>query len=232
LGEVELGGAAVQIAVGFSHTCALLDDGTLRCWGSGELGALGYGNTDWVGDDETPEDAGPVDVGGDVVGVSANFGHTCAVLDGGSVRCWGANFSGQLGYGHTETIGDDEAPAAAAHVDVGDTVEAIACGVQHTCAVLTGGAVKCWGLGGYGGLGYADDESIGDDETPASVGTVDVGGTVTGLELGDFHTCARLDDSAVRCWGWSWYQQLGHAGLLGDIGDDEPPSAAGDVPLF
>lgn len=60
---VDLGGhRATAIATGLSHTCALLDDRTVRCWGSGSAGQLGYGSPDAVGDDERPSAAGPVDL--------------------------------------------------------------------------------------------------------------------------------------------------------------------------
>ena len=100
------------------HTCALLDTGTVRCWGPGDGGQLGHGTTDTVGDDETPDSAGDAAVGATVVQLAAGGGHTCAVLDTGAVRCWGAGTSGQLGYGNPNSIGDDELPASAGDVPI------------------------------------------------------------------------------------------------------------------
>ena len=80
--------------------------------------SLGYGNLDYVGDDETPPSAGDVDVGGTVVQVSAAERHTCVVLEGGTVRCWGDAGGGKLGYGNENDIGDDETPASAGDVPV------------------------------------------------------------------------------------------------------------------
>ena len=74
----------------------------------------------------------------------------------------------------------------------------IAAGVNHTCALLSGGAVRCWGDGASGRLGYGNTNNIGDNETPASAGDVDVGGTVTEIAAGR-HTCALLSTGAVRC---------------------------------
>ena len=88
----------------------------MRCWGLGTRGRLGYGDTQNVGDDELPENAGDVPVGGTVVAIAAGGAHTCALLDAGKVRCWGANGNGELGYGHTADIGDDETPDSAGDV--------------------------------------------------------------------------------------------------------------------
>jgi len=104
--------------------------------------------------------------------VAAGAYHTCALLTNGSVRCWGRNTYGPLGYGNTITIGDDEAPKSAGDVKVGGAVTQIAAGSDHTCALLTNGNVRCWGDGSYAPHGYGNTNDIGDNETPASVGDV------------------------------------------------------------
>jgi len=81
-----------MIALGEFHKCVLLDTGKARCWGDGHDSQLGYGNTKPIGDDESPSTAGDVDSGGTVVQLAAGAAHTCAVLDTGNVRCWGANW--------------------------------------------------------------------------------------------------------------------------------------------
>lgn len=229
-GTVDIGGNAVQISVGSYHTCALLESGAVRCWGRNESGQLGYGHTDNIGDDEIPASAGDVNVGGTVVRIASGLLHTCALLDTGAVRCWGLGDNGRLGYGNTDSIGDDETPASAGNVDVGGTVVQLAEAGQHTCALLDTGAVRCWGLGNSGRLGYGSHVDIGDDETPASAGNVDVGGNVTQIVAGTNHTCALLDTPAVRCWGYGAYGQLGY-GNTNSIGDNETPASAGDVEL-
>jgi alpha-tubulin suppressor-like RCC1 family protein len=228
VGEVDLGGSVVQLSAGFAHTCALMAGGTVRCWGRELDGNLGHGDSGDIGDDETPASMGDVDVGGEVVQVAAGTRHSCARLAAGTVRCWGAGQYGQLGYGDQEDVGDDETPASAGDVDVGGTVVWLTAGYHHTCVLLEGGTVRCWGHAEDGRLGYGDLEDVGDDETPASVGDVDIGGTVLELRGGEISHCALLDGDAVRCWG------LGELGLLGygnenDIGDDETPASAGDV---
>ena len=231
-GDVNVGGTVTQVAVGGYHTCALLTGGNVRCWGDNEHGQLGYGHTSHIGMDESPASAGDVNVGGTVTQIAVSSFHTCALLTGGNVRCWGKNPSGQLGYGHTNDIGDDENPASAGDINVGGTVTQIAAGSTHTCALLTGGltggTVRCWGHNGFGQLGYGHINDIGDDESPASAGSVNVGGTVVQIAAGTFHTCALLTDGSVRCWGYNEHGQLGY-GHTDDIGDDEPPADAGEV---
>ncbi|HEY6559297.1 MAG TPA: hypothetical protein VI072_18560 [Polyangiaceae bacterium] len=227
-GNVNVGGEVSQVALGYWHTCALLSTGNVRCWGENQHGELGYAHTNPIGDDEVPASAGDVNLGGAVRQISAGSSHTCALLAGGRVRCWGNNDSGQLGYGHTRAIGDDEVPASAGDVNVGGEVVQIAAGGGHTCALLAGGTVRCWGHAWEGELGYARRDNIGDDEPPASAGDVAVGGTVVQISAGSDHTCARLHDGAVRCWGSNVMAQLGYGNRI-SIGDDELPSSAGDV---
>ncbi|MDQ4130687.1 MAG: RCC1 domain-containing protein, partial [Actinomycetota bacterium] len=75
-------------------------------------------------------------------------------------------------------------------------------GRDHSCAVLTGGTVRCWGHGAHGQLGYGNTRTIGDDEAPASVGPVFLGPgrSAKAISAGGVHSCALLDDGSVRCW--------------------------------
>jgi alpha-tubulin suppressor-like RCC1 family protein len=229
-GDLPLGGTAVQVAVGDFHSCALLDTGTARCWGIGEFGRLGYGNSNTIGDNETPQSVGDVPLGGTVVQLSAGGAHSCALLDTGTVRCWGHGENGQLGYGNTNNIGDDEAPETAGDVPVGGRVVQVSAGNAHTCALLDTGDVRCWGSGLFGKLGYGNTHHIGDDEAPESAGNVALGGVPVQLATGAFHTCAVLDTGLARCWGAGGFGQLGY-GNKNDIGDNEAPESAGDIPL-
>jgi len=226
--DLVLGGAAIDIAAGGSHTCAILEGGTVRCWGTGALGRLGYGNQDNIGDGETPDTVGPVDIGGTALQIAAGGEHTCVLLQGGSVRCWGSGANGRLGYNGTDDIGDGETPASVGPVDLGLGATQVVAGGEHTCAILVGGVVRCWGKGTYGRLGYADTADIGNDEVPSSVGPVAVGGTVAQLAAGGAHTCALLEGGTVRCWGYGGGGRLGYEGT-DNIGDGETPESAGDV---
>ncbi|HLT39572.1 MAG TPA: DUF4215 domain-containing protein [Enhygromyxa sp.] len=216
-----------QISMGGGFACALLDTAAVRCWGANQYGQLGYGNTQSIGDDELPWTAGDVDVGGPVVRVAAGDGHACALLEGGTIRCWGSNYHGQLGYVHTDNIGDDEVPSTAGNVDVGGTVVQLGVGTDRTCVVLDTGGVRCWGYGGSI-LGYGDTQNIGDDETPASVGDLDLGGPATRVSSRSWHSCALMVGGGLRCWGESYWGVLGY-GNDEIIGDDESPASAGDV---
>ena len=116
VGPVDLGPGrtAKAITAGNLHTCAILDDDTVRCWGRGGDGQLGYGNPNNVGDRGTPAAVGPVDLGPGrkARAIAAGVDQTCAVLDDGSVRCWGLGSDGRLGTGATDRIGDDETPGS------------------------------------------------------------------------------------------------------------------------
>ena len=220
--------AATSIAAGDSHTCGILTTGAVHCWGGGYYGQLGYGTNHNVGDHETPASAGDVPLGGSAVAIAAGREHTCAVTSTGAVRCWGYGYYGQLGYGNTTTIGDDETPASAGNVPLSATAVAITAGWYHTCALLSTGDVRCWGYGYYGQLGYGNLHSIGDDETPAS--NVPLGAKAAAITAGSNHTCALLTTGDVRCWGHDSYGQLGY-GNTHNIGDDETPASAGNIPL-
>ncbi|MEZ4235938.1 MAG: hypothetical protein R3F59_07195 [Myxococcota bacterium] len=217
------GPQVVQLTAGLRQTCALLDDGAVRCRGSGQYGTLGYGDTLDRGDDEDPADAGDVPLSGPAIAIEAGGYHTCAILDGGDVQCWGRGTEGQLGYADTATIGDDEPASAAGVVDLGGAV-ALAAGAYHTCALLDTGAVRCWGQSTFGQLGYGDTATIGDDEVPASAGDVPIGATVVALDAGDAHTCAVTAAGGLRCWGYGGSGNLGY-GDTATLGDDEPAAA-------
>jgi alpha-tubulin suppressor-like RCC1 family protein len=212
------GRTALQISAGYDHTCALLDDHSVLCWGSGAAGGLGQGDQYPIGDDETPGSVGPVDLGEGhtAVEVAAGANYSCAILDDGSVKCWGAGTYGELGYGNTTNV-NDPSTVGPVNLGAGRTAVGIGASANHTCVIVNTGDVMCWGLNFIGALGYGYNENvnpnIGDDETPDSVGTIDLGGH-TALEVtgGDHFTCAVLDDHTARCWGSSWRGFTGYPG--------------------
>jgi alpha-tubulin suppressor-like RCC1 family protein len=228
LPDLELGGAATSIVAGVRHFCALLESGDVRCWGNNTSGQLGLGHTRTVGDNDVPADEDPVDLGGVVLQLVAGYSHTCVVLQGGLVRCWGINLSGELGYGHEEPVGDDETPAQEGYVNVGGDVVAIAPGFDHTCAMLEGGGVRCWGLAPRLGIpGNSND--VGDTEDPATSGTTDIGGTAMQLVAGESFTCAVRADRTVVCWGGAGSGKIGYGTGDDNVGDDETPAEQGPV---
>ncbi len=240
IGPVDLGPGrtAKAISAGGGHTCAVLDDGNVRCWGYGFNGQLGYGNRNSIGDDETPGSVRTVNLGAGHTATALGAGerHTCALLDDGSVRCWGFGVDGELGYANQSNIGDaaTRTPDTVGPVNLGAgrTATAISAGDRHTCAVLDDGSVRCWGYGLSGRLGYGDQNAVGDDETPGSVGAVRLGAGRTALAItaGGRHTCARLDDGNVRCWGFGGTGRLGYANT-DNVGDNEAVGSVGPLNL-
>ncbi|MBA2419911.1 MAG: hypothetical protein H0V57_02140 [Thermoleophilaceae bacterium] len=243
VGPVELGAGrtAVAVSAGDFHTCAVLDNGDLRCWGSGGSGRLGYGNQSNVGDRDTPALAGPVSFGDGLTAkaVSGGATQTCAVLRNDTVRCWGFGGNGRLGYGNETTIGDSEqrpvsSVGAVNLAPPGDqrTAKAVSVGDGSACATLDNDTLRCWGFNVDGRLGYANKTDIGDDELPGSVGPVNLGTgrTALAITLGARHACARTDDANVRCWGYGANGRLGYCNSA-DVGDDETPGSRGPVDL-
>lgn len=214
---------------GDEHTCALLADRSLRCWGKGLAGRLGYGNEANV---LSAAGAAPIGLGPGRTAraVVAGDYHTCAIADDGTVHCWGFGANGRLGYGNTANV---LSPSAAPAVDLGGRrAVAITAGASHTCVIVDDGSVRCWGNGVSGRLGYGNQATIGDNESPASAGPVDIGAgrRAVAISAGDFHTCVIRDDGALVCWGFGSAGQLGRGGTT-DVGDDETPGQAGPVPL-
>ncbi|MBJ29671.1 MAG: hypothetical protein CMB61_06435 [Euryarchaeota archaeon] len=160
---------ATSLSVGENHACALLDDGSVKCWGRNNYGQLGMGNTTQIGDapDEMGDFLAPVDLGTSRTATEIATGqhHSCALLDDGSVKCWGLNNYGQLGIGNTSTrgnganeMGDD---LVAADLGTGRTAIAIEAGATFTCAILDSSVLKCWGQNNNGQLGQEHNENIG-----------------------------------------------------------------------
>lgn len=225
LSDVPVLNVATKIALGGNHTCALLDNGQVRCWGKNQYGQLGYATTEPVGDSEALASYGYVSLGGNVVKIAAGYEHTCALMETGNVRCWGRGESGQLGYGDKEHIGDTEQPWTKGDVQLDGTVQDIVAGDYHTCALMTTGAVRCWGLNNYGQLGVDTYETIGDDDLPLKVGTVKNVNNVLQLTAGTQHTCALLSTGNVRCWGYNGSYQVG------DPSSTYYPTTPGDLSL-
>mgnify|MGYP002783528530 CR=1 FL=1 len=221
---------ATQVVSGWYHTCALTTTGEVRCWGRNNYGQLGQGNTVQIGDDELPKAIPAVDIGAKAVGLALGEWHTCALLEGGKVRCWGRSNVGQVGLASVNTIGDNEQPWSVADVPVGGAVQGLTAGRDHTCALLAGGKVRCWGSGAFGQLGHGNVNNIGDNETPASAGDVKLGGVATKIAAGESFTCALLDDGKIRCWGFAGNGSLGY-GNTDNIGDNETPDTVGTVAI-
>jgi alpha-tubulin suppressor-like RCC1 family protein len=183
------------ITAGNLHTCAVLDTGGVRCWGSNDHGELG--------NDSTTASTVPVVVSdlSAVLQVSAGGRNTCALVHGGSIKCWGLNGNGQLGDGLTDT---SLTPVAVTGVS---GAKSLASGGFHSCAILADGTVTCWGQDGAGQLG---DGSPGDfSSIPEPVLGITSANPATALALGGSHSCALLADGVVKCWGHNAFGQVG-----------------------
>jgi alpha-tubulin suppressor-like RCC1 family protein len=186
-----LASGVTAIAARQNHTCAIVDGGA-KCWGANFSGQLGQGNT-------TPSQV-PVDVSGliggsNVTAIAAGAEHSCAVVNG-AVKCWGSNQYGQLGTGN---ITNTTAPTDV--IGLSGSVTSIATGGWSTCALTSGGGVKCWGRNDVGQLGISSTQSI---SVPADVlgltsGVVAI--AANGNAAGNSTTCALLNSGKVKCWG-------------------------------
>ena len=166
--DVELGGPAAQLAVGYLHNCALMQDGAVRCWGFGMNGRLGNESTSSVGLGPGDMPPVPVKLGGPAVQVVVGEAHTCALMENGAVRCFGYNAFGQLGQGHKNDIGDEPGEMPPEDTQLGGDVLELSYGMRsvHQCALLKDLQLRCWGSGMYGRLGLGSTANIGDDELP------------------------------------------------------------------
>lgn len=159
----------VQIVTGYAHTCVLLSDASVKCWGRA---SEDYPSPPSV---QTPADLPPQLIapsGTHVVSLAAGYFHTCALLSDRSVKCWGNGGYGQLGYGEPKHLNLAEAGL----VSVLDSDEAwvteLSAGAFHTCARLSDGHAKCWGWNVHGILGQGSIVNVGDNELPSSIGPI------------------------------------------------------------
>lgn len=219
-----------QLAMGAYYNCAILDNSTVKCWGDNQYGVLGKGDTNHLGDGagEMGDSLTVVDLGTGrtAVQLSAATFNVCALLDNGSVKCWGYNTNGELGQGHSNHIGDGAGEMGDSLVvtdlGTGRTAVQIASGAYHTCALLDNSTVKCWGWNNRGQLGKGNTNNLGDGagEMGDSLTAIDLGTGRTAKQItcGSYHTCALLDDDTVKCWGRNQYGELGK-GNTSDLGD-------------
>ena len=217
------GNTAKSVSRGERHTCVILNDNRVKCWGWGHAGALGYDSIADIG--KTPGDMAALatinlGAGHTAKAISAGATHTCAILDNNTVKCWGENLNGQLGYDDTIDRGDsagDMAALVTVDLGAGRTAKAISAGSQYTCALLDNNSIKCWGDNVFGQLGQGDTINRGDastiGHTMAALQPVTLGlspsHTAKSVSAGKSHTCAILDDNTVRCWGNNTNGQLG-----------------------
>ena len=202
-----LGGAAVAVASGSSHSCALLASGAVACWGDNTDGQLGTGDLT-LARSLTPVPV--VGLGGSVATIAAGVAHTCVTLSFGAVQCWGDNADGQLG---DSSFTDRFAPIAVPGLSV--PITELALGEGHTCALTMLNAVLCWGDNSAGQLG---DGTTANKPFVNAVPSLSM--DVATLGAGVFHSCAVKTTGEALCWGDNFLGQLG----TGDFDDRHVPT--------
>lgn len=269
LHDVELGGRrVVELALGARHGCALVDDGSVRCWGNNSRGQLGVPDWQWsigdgigdghgrgrVPDDASLRVAGLSDL--QIIDVAAGADRTCALAESGVVRCWGDNTNGHLGYDPAAQPGcgvsqDCTVSASSGNIQLGDTrATQVSVGAEHACIVDADAQAWCWGNQVWGRLGDGQSASL----PTAALNLPSVAVMPRWVDLGDFddvagpdrvqriaagddHTCALLESGGVRCWGHGSSGRLGY-GSSDTVGDNETParyytrSGVADIPVF
>ena len=188
------------IATGYQHACAIVENGSIFCWGDNSYGQLGIGSR--IGQDYPVMTSLPE--GSSAISVSTSDEATCSILTNGSLYCWGGNGHGQVAdVGLSSELGTVEEPV---HVPLpgGRTAVSVSTGQQYACAILDNASLYCWGNAEYGRLGTASQsndlggQSWTDDPTYVDLGGVGVIAVSAG---GQGTTCAILQNQSLYCWG-------------------------------
>jgi len=191
---------AVKVSTGYGHACAVATDGAVKCWGWGTDGRLGHGGN---GDRNIPTTTASLGPGRTALDVSTSWSHSCALLDDGSVVCWGEGGNGKLCNGGTQT---KLSPTPVTGFGPSTPVKQISSGLEHTCALLVNGSVSCWGNNAYGALGRGGTSGI--NTQPALVVGLE-NKNIVFIDAGYHSTCAVEDTGNAYCWGWNNHGQLG-----------------------
>jgi alpha-tubulin suppressor-like RCC1 family protein len=200
------------LALGDEHTCMRVADGTVLCWGDDSEGELATDTTDRRSPLPTPVLTSPGGVAlADVVDIAAASRHTCARKADLTVVCWGRL---EGAFPTLVTVGPDGAPL--------QDVAQIALGTAHACALQTDGTLLCWGHNTFGQLG---DGTTTPHPLPTPV-LVAPGGPpltdVADVAAGAAHTCARMTDGTVMCWGSADHGEIGDGTRAPAVGTDRP----------
>ncbi len=189
-GPARLAGPATDVSGGFDHTCAALASGDVQCWGDNSTGQLALPAIPYDRPPRSllPDESRVLSLGRRALQVSAGGGHSCALLDGGEVRCWGDSRGKKLGHDASHAT-----PWTVA-VPIDGPAISIEAGTWTTCATLADGRVQCWGTNEYGLL--CDD---GPDRTQPT--HIPLPGPARSVSLADTRACALLTDGRVACWG-------------------------------
>lgn len=193
----------LKVEAGGSSTCALLNTGAVKCWGSNISGQLGDGTkTDRL----TPVDV--IGLSAQASSISVGYGHACAQLVTNQLQCWGYNTNQQIGDGYLGYVNKPTNVTGMANGALHGSA-----GSKHACIVDSSGALNCWG---YNNVGQLGDGTTVNRSTPVVV----IGSNVKKVALGSNHSCALKQDESVWCWGNNFYGNLG----VGDNTDRFSPT--------
>jgi cysteine-rich repeat protein len=206
----------VQITARYYHACALFEDGKARCWGQNAYGQLGRESTANYGDgpNELLKNSGDINLS-NIEQIVAGYRNTCAILETGSLYCWGYNNVGNLGIGSTQQFTYPSTPTV---------LDAIPTSLmmmnQGMCTSLTGGTARCWGSQAYGMLGVGtinhrigdgQGDGAGEGELPddPDYNVKGLPGPLSAMGAG-FNTGCTVVDGDVYCWGLNSVGQAGY----------------------
>jgi len=196
------------VSTGSYHTCAIVQSlgatsgGTVACWGRNADGQLGTGDT------KDLHQAIRVPDLTHVTALTSGWLHSCAIAAGQRLFCWGRNDFGQLGASIDDTFASH--PVEVHQPSPALKVTQVSSGASHTCAILEGGRLVCWGEGASGKLGNNHTDNV---SAPTRVqrlvnGVPQFVNDATQVVAGNEHTCL-LSARGVECWGDNQKQQLG-----------------------
>jgi alpha-tubulin suppressor-like RCC1 family protein len=174
------------IRSGFLTTCAVTNAGAMYCWGDNSYRQVGDGTIE--------ARLSPTAVFGmssSILSVGTALAHSCALTSGGSMFCWRKNINSELGDGTTDN--PKLTPVQVSSMTSDGKV--FATGYYHTCAVILGGSMFCWGANGNSQLGDGTNTS-----TSVPVPVLGMSSGVTAIDAGEYHTCA-IQAEGGYCWG-------------------------------
>jgi len=213
--------------VGGEFACALLDNGTVKCWGYNNVGQLGQGNTTNLGDGggEMGDALTAVDLGTNLTAkdMAVGYDHVCVIVDDSTdtyddyIKCWGRGGYGALGHGGTDAMGNganemgDDLPYTP--MPSGKTPSRIYAGIYTSCVLFTDNTTGCWGRNASGNLGIGHTDNIGDNASEMGDGLelIDWGSglNVSKLIVNESKVCAIFTDNTSKCLGDNERGELG-----------------------
>jgi len=196
---IGLPSSVISVATGQEHSCALTDMRDVYCWGAGQT--LGQEN---IQDSYTPLKVGGFPVEREVVSLSAGTYHTCALLDNGSVMCWGMGTYGQLGNLKDES---SQYPVFVDWIGGSKRAISISAAAGTTCAILNDNSMVCWGSGHQGQLGNGSSNLR--SNFPVNVSGFNSTFFPVGISNGGPLVCSLNNDATVSCWGDGAWGALG-----------------------